>query len=414
MGIRFNRFHLILSLSSFGAVWHFASLAMATLPYTPVTAGSLTLGPGIVAPSAVFGKEYSHDFDSTTIGAGAMPPPPASPEQIIAWDGIGGALDGVNYAGTRMSFPALSQVDAIANHTDALFDPLRDDMAHLIFSVDDMATSFIVSRISLHVPVVAPSAGPILLANGNSIGGAGEISYELGTAVGNPANSQGLWATQAMVNGMPLPTDVDGLEVWGPEPGVFGDADRYSLATDIMSFGAVPMDAVSVWNFPSGTDYIRHSTIASAVTSLLGPIPTALPNANINLDALMVLEIAGDDEEFGRDPMDPMALDKIIFSITQIPDPSDPSGYYATGSELFVLDGAGGISYLVHGGHTWDRAYALANLVTDIDVMGSTLRTQLDINAIEAVGEAVVPEPSTVVLMVVGLFGVAAVRRRRR
>ena len=43
-------------------------------------------------------------------------------------------------------------------------------------------------------------------------------------------------------------------------------------------------------------------------------------------------------------------------------DPADPDGYYATGSELFVLDSWWGVGFLNHGGHLWDHAYSLTNL----------------------------------------------------
>ena len=46
------------------------SQAAAAIPYTPVpTSGLLpTVGPGVHPPDAVYGKEYSHDFDFSTVG----------------------------------------------------------------------------------------------------------------------------------------------------------------------------------------------------------------------------------------------------------------------------------------------------------------------------------------------------------
>ena len=219
---------------------------------------------------------------------------------------------------------------------------------------------------------------------------------------------------------MPLPADVDGVELWGPEPASTADADKYSLQVDFMSAGAAGGSGTSVWNL-SGTPYIPHSAIVGAVTSLLGPLPggAVLPFPTfidgtdaINLDALMVRDTIGETDSFDRSS-DGAPGDQIIFSIQQIIDPSDPDGYYATGSELFVLDaslGVGGTTYLSHGGHSWDHAYALSSLVVSpnqVDGYGV-----IDINAIEAVGELVIPEPTTIALMGGGLALAMCSRRR--
>ncbi len=74
------------------------------------------------------------------------------------------------------------------------------------------------------------------------------------------------------------------------------------------------------------------------------------------MDAMMVNDNAVED------PFEPATIvspgDTVLFSIRQIPDPGDPDGYYATGSELFVLGGVGGPAFLMHGGHLWDHAYS--------------------------------------------------------
>ena len=74
---------------------------------------------------------------------------------------------------------------------------------------------------------------------------------------------------------MPFPNDIDGVEVWGPEPAFADDANKYSLDVDAMS-GFAGLPATSVWNAPSGTPYISQAMITSAVTSLLGPLPPGL------------------------------------------------------------------------------------------------------------------------------------------
>jgi len=396
----------------------FPSLAHATIPYGPLAGGIPGgLGPGLAAPSIVPGKEYSHDLDLTTTLGGGI----ADPEQVIAWDGSGGTADGLDYTGTRITYTPDDEVDATANRRDHLFNQLigDGDTAHLIFSHDDMISVYGAAGAAF-APFSVPSAGPITLTGGSVIGGAGELSYELASAF-SPPSTQGVWALQTDINGSPLPIDVDGVEVWGPEPAFTADADKYSLQVDAFS-------GTSVWNL-SGTPYVPHATIVAAVTSLLGPIPgsAVLPypdyfdgDAVINLDALMVQDIisvpGAEGDTFDRDPAGDIG-DRIIFSIRQVPDPADPDGYYATGSEIFVLDatlGPAGTTYLSHGGHLWDHAYALSDLAIPPDLIDG-LHGVIDVNAIEAICEEVVPEPSSVLLtLLAGATLIGITRRRKR
>ncbi|MEQ9460380.1 MAG: hypothetical protein RIG82_05465 [Phycisphaeraceae bacterium] len=404
--------------------------AVATIPYTPVALppGAFpAVGAGVITPDLVFGKEYSSDIDTNTLGVGGL----ADPEQIIAWDGLGGTADGVDYTASRgPQFPREQQVDATANHADALFrqhynsaDRSFSDRAHLIFSIDDTVARYVPTPGGpplgiLEQPstvALIPASGPVLLSNGNTIGGSGDISIEEAGAFAAPS-TQGLWAPALTVNGMPAPKDVDGVEVWGPEPALTADADKYSLDVDVTT------GSISVWNYDAGTNtstpYIPHAMIVSAVTALLGPIPATASASNtpnfpgieaINLDALMVRDVAGEDDVFNTFENSDAALDAIIFSIRQIVDPADSDGFYATGSELFVLDGTGFSTYLRHGGHTWDHTYALTNLA----ILGTPddSLAYIDINAIEAIGELVdVPEPASAALL--ALSGLLATRQR--
>jgi hypothetical protein len=146
------------------------------------------------------------------------------------------------------------------------------------------------------------------------------------------------------------------------------------------------------------------------------PYPTFIEGVDaINLDALMVRDIIDDGEgpdTFDRDP-DGQIGDRIIFSISQIPNPQDPDGYYATGSELFVLDASQPNlpTFLFHGGHLWDHNYALSNLKIAPNLIDNGYAV-IDINAIEAISEGVVPEPATWLLL--PLAGIAAIGLRRR
>jgi hypothetical protein len=398
-----------------------ASSTAWAVPYTPVALppGAVPgLGAGVIPAPFVFGKEYSHDLDHDFMGV-------PDPEQIVIWDGIGGTDDGIDISlFPRLNFTAPGQIDAIANHADALFTPLREDRAHLVFTHDDFFTQYIASPTGgPPVPFSGPSmpaVGPIMLSNGFSIGGAAEISVETAGFYG-PV-TQGLWAAAPTINGMAPLRDIDGIELWGPEPGYTGDTDKYSLDVDVLTGG--PGGPTSVWNL-SGSTYIGHATIVAAVTALLGPIPATayMPTPSgdqfpgiegVNLDALMVRELFGDIDTFDRNP-DGGPGDQIIFSIRQIVDPADPDGYYATGSELFVLDGStgpAGTTYLMHGGHLWDHMYALTSLAVG---PGGPFngRGVIDINGIEAIGEAVVvPEPASMLLGCLALAGVVVWRKR--
>ena len=94
------------------------------------------------------------------------------------------------------------------------------------------------------------------------------------------------------------------------------------------------------------------------------------------------------------------------------PNIADPDGFYATGSELFVLTApiAGGpltTGFLFHGGHAWDHAYA----ISDLRIANANALAYIDINAIEAIGQLVVPEPSALAAALVGV-AIACGRRR--
>jgi|GEM_PF-1287890 len=372
-------------------------------PYGSVTSFPSFPGPGIIKPANVPGKEYSHDLD---LNAAAV----IDAQKVIAWDGSGGVGNGVDFTSSRPSYTPDDHVDALASSNDLYYEEVRGERGHLLFSIDDEASIRLLSPVAAFppLPFIVPSAGLIPLTNGNLIGGAGEISYELGTGFGALPSTQARWATQAQINDMPLPVDVDGLEVWGPEPGFTGDSDKYSLQDDVFS-------GVSVWN-GSGTSYISQAAIIAAVTTALPPIiDTNLPlQLLINLDALMVHDIIGSDDTFDRNGNGGPG-DEILFSIRQIVDPLDPSGYYATGSEIFYLNASGGpgsVGFLSHGSHLWDKAYALSNMVTLISAGNETRRVQHDINAIEAVGD--VPEPASFILVLLSLAAAAGFRTRGR
>lgn len=379
-------------------------------PYVPVVlppGATPAVGPGVILPKDTFGKEYSRDTDEDFMGV-------ADPERIVAWDGLGGTANGLDYTGTRPNppYPREQQVDAAAHALDALFNALREDRAHLIFSHDDEVAVFAPGGGPVFAPFI-PLVGPVTLANGNIIIGAAELSVEeSGVFTGAPPEIQHGWATVAEIQGMAPPSDLDSVEVWGPEPAYTADANKYSLEDDVVAGAGTSVFSYDLTGGFSAA-YISHATIVTAVESLLGIAPSTGFNRldrpgreAINLDALMVNDVDGVDLQFGG------VGDSIIFSINQIVDPADADGYYATGSELFVLEAtAAGLSasFLKHGGHDWDHAYTLGALALAIPDQ----RAIIDINAIEAVGELVVPEPAGVMLLSMAALAAVAGRRLR-
>lgn len=390
-------------------------LAVGTQPYNnpgPFTEPWLspTGAPSLPSPAKVPGKEYSHNLDSTTIGAVGAPPP-ADAEQVIDWDGLGGTMDGIDYSdSSRPDYPVEGQVDALANFADTLFQETLDDKAHLVFSISSTTTDLL-----SHSPVNISSSAPIALTNGQTIGGAGELSFELAGAYAAPS-SQGLWANQATINAMPGPTDLDALELWGPEPDLssdpllLGDSNRYSLENDADSGVSVWLHKKNPDNSYTSLPYVSHSLVVAAVVNQLGPaagIDEQELASLIDVDALMAYDMPGTNtREFdGLDPVDG-PWDRILFSIRQI---VDTNGYYATGSEIFWLDASGASGFLHHGGHDWDRTYAFSHFFISTD---EGFRAVIDINALEAV--AAIPEPCTAALLLVALTVLGCWSRQRK
>ena len=67
------------------------------------------------------------------------------------------------------------------------------------------------------------------------------------------------------------------------------------------------------------------------------------------------------------------------------------------------------VSFLDHGGHLWDKAYAITDLAL---ALGPDFAV-IDINAIEGISQEVVPEPAGFALMTLGLVGLGCRSRRR-
>jgi hypothetical protein len=352
----------------------------AAVPYNnPGPFVSPAAGAMLPTPVQVRGKEFSHQLDRDASGV-------LSPENNVAWDGNpanpgggAGVANGNNYFGTQFVTPTSMEVDAIAHHNDALFHPVINDQAHLVFSIGNGTSP--------------TGSGTTTLGNGAVIGRAADLSYEApGTGV------MGIWASAPTdIDSMTAMLDLDGVELWGPEPPVF-DSNRYSLSQDAGNFG------ISVYCHACTLDpYFAHAAVVETLAQLIGPLPAGVEPDEIDLDAMMVSDPDGPDSIFGTGD------EQIMFSVRQIRDGQDPDGFYVTGSEIFVVKApaaAGGPttrSFLSHGGHLWDHDWTLENMVTGEG-------RQLDVNALEAVS---VPEPGGLsIVMLASWFAIGIGRRR--
>jgi hypothetical protein len=189
----------------------------------------------------------------------------------------------------------------------------------------------------------------------------------------------GVWATPPVIDQHGV-ADVDGLEVWGPEPdppdlppGTTDDANRYSVKGD--------PGGVAVWAYAPGapgmsTPYVTTATLQAALET----------TEEVDLDALMVYDVDCDDYFAPGDI--------ILFSVR-------PGGPF-DGGEIWVLPAGGLATPLFHGGHLWDTAF---------DVMGTYDLLSENVDALEAIGYT--PEPTTLLLLAAGLGAIAARRRKR-
>ena len=358
-----------LALSIITLVAH--SALVSANPYNfPGPAVQPGAGAGLPEAKVVPGKEYSHFQDRAASGV-------ATPEQVVGWDGIGGTIDAINFFGNEPQTPSTTEIDAIGYHNDALFEPLLDDNATLIFSVGNGTSP--------------TGSGQTVLASGDIIGRAGDLSYE------SPLHGgMGIWATAAEIDAENPPVDVDGVELWGRENPGF-NTNRYSLVGDANN-GNVLGSGISVYCNGCGSlgnAYVVQDGIRDDVASLLGiPEDFGVESMEIDLDAMIIGDTGGENSIFVT------GEDEIIFSIRQIPMPGQPNLFYATGSEIFVKRRNSQAEFLHHGGHLWDRDWALANMQSD--------GRQLDINALEV---ASIPEPGSMALAGVMALVILGVRR---
>lgn len=308
------------------------------------------LGPAVPPANRVPGKEYSDVRDRNVI-------PAADPEQVVAWDGLGGVRDAFDYSGSRLAYPGADidiEVDGIANQGDAAFQALRDNKAALLFSVE---------------------TDP-------------RVMFSKATGYPGAVAGSGVWAGPLDIDAMNPPLDTDGLEVWGPDQ--LDDADRYSLAGDPFVIFPVAALKVAIWSYDKTTNTSTPHTFTTDLAASIdmqfggpgigGPLWSQLVEL-MDVDAIMT---------FGQ---------RVTFSIRPIIVPGTPFAF--DGGEIFEYDGPGiATRFLHHGGLTFDTA---------LDVMATFNVPHENIDALEAV---CVPEPGSLMLVLLGLTA-AAIRVRR-
>jgi hypothetical protein len=321
-------------------------------PWAPMT--SAVPGPSILVPSAkeVPGKDFSDVRDRDAAGF-------LDPEQVVAWDGLGGVRDSYDYSGSRAAFPEVAQdqaVDGLAAGGDALFQSVIDNQAALLFSVE---------------------TDP-------------DIYFERATGFPAAPAGFGLWASALDIDAMNPPLDTDALEVWGGDNN--DDSDRYSIAGD--PFIMIPGGAakVAVWQYalPGGpsaphtftTDLAAAMDLQYVGVGLGGPLWGQLVEL-MDVDAIMM---------FGP---------RVLFSIRPL-DLTPAAPFFFDGGEIWEYNGAGvPTEFLDHGGHLWSTAF---------DVRATFGLNHENIDAIEAVAQFV-PEPSALLL---GMLAMALLIQPRR
>ena len=309
--------------------------------------GAPLLGGPVPPPASVPGKEYSNFMDHDMLGP-FLPGVP-DPHQNLWWDGAGLALDTFDYTGSG-SLDFGREVDALANVRDALYM----EVSH--FDAVPMLTSF--------------TAVP-------------DIYFTM--PVGPPHAPNGIWAPAPIINAALPPTDVDGLEVWGP-PGPGGDdANFASLSGDPAGIAVHSYDPIAHASAPYLTDF--------AIATAIGHPEL---EQQIDLDAMMIFDTddaLGSAASFGPG-------DSIMFSIAPV---TGPAGVAFDGGEIWVWDFGAPAFFLFHGGEFWDTPHDVTGHFFPA-LAGTGLFE--NINALEAV-----PAPGAIVL--IGLGAMVSLRRRR-
>jgi hypothetical protein len=333
---------VLLGLMSLSSSQVFAAIEPQEVPYpTPYAEYR------VPSPTEVPGKEYSTDQDTDHAGN-------LDPGQTVMWVDQYNVWDGVDYcnSGTGGSGPAAPgyEADELANCRDKYLLDLIDNRVSLVVSVDNSA----------------------------------DIYYHKSSLLGG---GHGIWAYASQINADAVPTDIDGLELWGPAEK--SDANMYSAVNDPEEPGT---GKVSVFKYDEdtgvSTPWLMTSVLWNNIILDNGTLAknAGLTEGQIDLDGLMTWDV-NDDGSFGPG-------DKVVFSIKPVSDLFD-------GGEIWVYSYEDDTAhFLEQGGVTWNTAN---NVRT---ALGLGAQASENIDAIEAL-----PEPATLTLVLLG--GLALGRRKR-
>lgn len=302
-------------------------------------------GPGHGIPSRIQvpGKEYSDYLDKNHLGV-------PNPEQTLLWDGVGGTANGFNYGGS-------GQVDALANINDALFKELIQNRAALLFST-----------------------GQTGIGGGNTL-------WDDHVLVEPISGGVKIWATPAQIDANGV-TDVDGLEVWGPEE--IPDANVYSLRGD--------PGGNSVLFYNSGTGI---STPLVTTAQILGAVSPLFPSLTLSLSDIDVDGLVYQN-----------SINRLVFSLAPTGLALNDPTLNLDGGEIFDwVIGTPSASFLNHGGHLWDTVFDVRGYIS-ANIGGNANEISENIDALEVV--ATTPEPaSPLAFLTLGILGFGAILKRK-
>jgi hypothetical protein len=335
------------------------------------------------APRYVPGKEVS--FGNLTAQEGDRDQSFASsPGQAVFFDGV----NKLPQSGLRNShFYGNLQVDAISNKADVLFYDIRNNTTNLLFSVqnDRWGNAIFAEHPNGKISLWSDTKGVV----GNFFSSFGPLLVNANSSLIIDSNpSYPVTSTNHLI-------DVDGLEVWGPEPtslGLNSGTDDANYDANVFSPEGDGPFSVKCVNPLDNCRLYSQADIANAI----GRPDLA---ASIDIDGLMT-HISSAVDPQGKNYLE------MHFSIRPI------DGF--DGAEIWTWDGQPGnpATALMHGGHLWDTAFNLRQTLMNqgfSDPALSTAQPGDDVN-LDALEAASVPGP----LPVIGLVSAFGFTRRLR
>jgi len=319
-----------------------------------------------------------------------------APGQAVFFDGV--RVPGQSGLRNAWNFDGF-QVDAMANIRDVLFQAVRNDSTWLLFSVQN-------DRYGNAIFAEAPRTGQICLwsiigckSTNNTPEVVGEYFAGFGALLKNgnladvldPSTTYPVTADGRLI-------DVDGLEVWGPEPALGYNSSTNDLASDANVFSA---EGDATFSVKCRTADVCHTYTQSEIAAAIGRSDLA---DTIDVDGLMTNSSA---------TLDPGGLPylEMLLSVRPIGG--------LDGAEIWSWSGVPGelAAPLIHGGHAWDTAFNLRNKLIDEgfgDMALSTTPLGEDVNldAIEAA--SAVPGPLPLLGLASAFSFSSRIRRRIR